>query len=286
MFKRATIAKFEWANPPDDLTELDIESIILRSNGNFAVTFDGDRHDNEGEFWREYSTLQFTKKYGVPTKITQTFWRGGTRISSAFCLFRRIINFATEPTPILSYMRWYSELIKKINHALTQHVTASELIAKISTSSSEEKRELENLFKGYEGIKITQRKGSIRDNITGGVEFTEFEITPRLAELEQLKRDLENDCFLRCGVDNGLDKTHITNANLKDSEQAVDLINSYELKLREDFAERYNVFARRPPNKLLMPTIHTISRKNSIRSDSDSDAQELTQSEESSNDNE
>lgn len=286
MFRRAALAKFEWANPPDDLNEVDIESIILRSNGNFAVTFDGDRHDDEGEFWREFSTLQFTKKYGVPTKITQTFWRGGTRISSAFCLFRRIINFAIEPTPILSYMRWYSELIKKINHALTQHVTASELIAKISTSSSEEKKELEKLFKGYTGIKIVQRKGSITDSITGGVEFTQFEITPRLAELEQLKRDLENDCFLRCGVDNGLDKTHITNANLKDSEQAVDLINSYELKIREDFAERYNAFARRPPNKLLTPTIHTISRKNSIRSDTDSDAQEQIEIEVQKNDNE
>lgn len=286
MFRRAALAKFEWANPPDDLNEVDIESIILRSNGNFAVTFDGDRHDDEGEFWREFSTLQFTKKYGVPTKITQTFWRGGTRISSAFCLFRRIINFAIEPTPILSYMKWYSELIKKINHALTQHVTASELIAKISTSSSEEKKELEKLFKGYTGIKIVQRKGSITDTITGGVEFTQFEITPRLAELEQLKRDLENDCFLRCGVDNGLDKTHITNANLKDSEQAVDLINSYELKIREDFAERYNVFARRPPNKLLTPTIHTISRKNSIRSDTDSDAQEQIEIEVQKNDNE
>lgn len=286
MFRRATMAKFEWANPPEDLTELDIESLILRSNSDFAVTFDGDRHDNEGEFWREFSTLKFTKKYGVPTKITQTFWRGGTRVSSNFCLFRRIINFETEPTPILSYMRWYSEIIKKINHALTQHVTASELIAKISTSSSEEKKELEKLFKGYEGIKIIQRKSSIKDNITGGVEFTQFEITPRLAELEQLKRDLENDCFLRCGIDNGLDKTHITNANLKDSEQAVDLINSYELKLREDFAKRYNIFARRPSTKLLTPTIHTISRNNSIRSDTDNDAQQQIENEVQSNDNE
>lgn len=282
MFKRATKAKFEWANPPEDLTELDIESIILRSNGEFAVSFDGNGNDNEGEFWSEYSALTFSRKYGIPTKITQTFWRGGTRVTSNFCLFRRIVDPVTEPTPILSYMRWYSELIKKINHALTQHVTASELIAKISTSSKEEKAQLDKLFKGYTGIKIVQRKGSITDSITGGVEFTQFEITPRLAELEQLKRDLENDCFLRCGIDNGLDKSHITNANLKDSEQAVDLINSYELKLREDFARRYNEFARRAPNNLLTPTIHAISATNSIRSDSSDERGAIEQIEEES----
>ena len=42
----------------------------------------------------------------------------------------------------------------------------------------------------------------------------QFEIIPRLKELEDLKHEIEKDLFLRLGIAYGTDKTHITNINL------------------------------------------------------------------------
>ena len=56
----------------------------------------------------------------------------------------------------------------------------------------------------------------------------------------------------------GTDKTHMTDSNLRDSEQAIDLINAYELKLRKDFTSRYNAWKG---SEALSVEIHNITQK-------------------------
>jgi len=85
---------------------------------------------------------------------------------------------------------------------------------------------------------------------------------PRLKELEDLKHEIEKDLFLRLGINYGTDKTHITNINLEDSEQVLDLVNSYELKLRQDFCKRYNAWKGAD---VLKVKIHNITKENSIQ---------------------
>lgn len=277
MFIKCATAKFEWTGQPKELTDIFIENLLLHSNTyNFAVcdfvSTQKDSKDANGEFWGYFNVLERFPKYGIPKKIQMTNYRGESYSTESFVLFN---NFKYMATLNSSYINYYSQMIAQINKALNQHITASELIATIYAASSAEKKEIEKLFKDFHGVKIVEHSTKLLD---GGkkADIVQFEIQPRLQELEQLKRDIETDLFLRIGIDNGTDKTHITDTNLKDSEQAIDLINSYELKLREDFCKRYNEW-RKGSN--LSVKIHNITANNSIQTggdNSDNGANETT----------
>lgn len=262
MFNKCTISKFEWGGYPSELSEMFIENLILNSSTeNFAVCDFQSKGTDEranGEFWGYFDVLERHPKYGRPTKIFVTNALGETFTTSDFVLFN---DYKNNTTPNAKYIAYYKNVIKKINHAIEQHIAASGLVANIYAASKPEKDELEKLYKDFDGVKVVKHDTTMLD---GGKKFdiVQFDIEPRLAELEQLKHDMENDLFLRLGVDNGVDKTHITNANLKDSEQARDLINAYELKRREDFCRRYNEWRG---NGRLTVKIHAITDMNSIQ---------------------
>lgn len=262
MFIKCALAKFEWTGQPDEITDVFIENLLLNSSDyNFAVcnfkTMGKDK-TADGEFWSYYNVLERAPKYGTPRKIQVTNYQGESYTPDSFVLFNNYRNTATLNS---SYINYYSQMIAQINRALNQHITASELIATIYAASANEKKELENLFNGFNGVKVVKHDTTMLD---GGkkADIVQFEIEPRLQELEQLKHEIEKDLFLRLGIDYGTDKTHITNANLKDSEQPIDLINAYELKLREDFCKRYNAWKS---GGSLSVKIHNITSDNSIQ---------------------
>lgn len=261
MFKKCVLSKFEWSGYPSELNDTFIERLILGSTtSNFAVVnFESQKNDPDanGEFWGYFQVLSKRAKYGRPKTIQVTNAQGETFTTDDFILFD---EYKTLPTTDAAYIAYYTDRIKRINHAIDQHIAASELIANIYAASKAEKDELIKLYKGFDGIKVVKHDTTMID---GGkkVDIVQFDIEPRLAELEQLKHDAENDLFLRIGVDNGVDKTHITNANLKDSEQAIDLINAYELKRRENFCRRYNAWKK---GANLTVKIHAITDANSI----------------------
>ena len=260
MFIKCALAKFEWSGQPDELPDLFIENLLLHSSSyNFAVcNFTGSRDKNaNGEFWGYYSILEYEPKYKRAKKIQVSNGMGETFATTDFVLFNNYKNTATLNS---SYINYYSQMIKQINTAINQHITASQLVATIYTANEKETAEVKKLFENFTGVKVVQ----YNNKFEGGkkADIVQFEIEPRLKELEDLKHDIERDCFLRLGIDMGTDKTHITDTNLKDSEQPIALINSYELKLREDFCKRYNAWKGA---EVLSVKIHNINKDNSIQ---------------------
>lgn len=261
MFTKCALAKYEWEGQPDDIPETFIEQLILQSNSyNFCVCNFPRQEGNEaaeGEFWGYFSVLEREPKYGKPKTISVTNYAGTTISTSDFVLFNNFKNITTLP---IKYISYYSMLIAQINKALHQHIYASQLIATIYAAGKTEADEIRKIFKDFDGIKVIKSDTSLIDG-DKKANIVQFELTPRTEELEKLKQELQKDLFLRLGINFGTDKTHVTNANIEDSEEPRDLINSYELKLRKDFCKRYNTWKK---NANLRVKIHTITAENSI----------------------
>ena len=261
MFIKCALAKFEWGGQPEELPDLFIENLLLHSSSyNFAVVNIKGMKDERanGEFWGYYNILEYEPKYRRAAKIQVFTANGQGYATNDFVLFNSFKNTATLNS---SYINYYSQIIQQINTALQQHIIASQLIATIYAASAKEKAEIEKLFENFNGVKVVKHDTTMLD---GGkkADIVQFEIVPRLKELEDLKHDIEKDLFLRLGIAYGTDKTHITDLNIADSEQALDLINSYELKLRKDFCKRYNAWK---DNGNLSVKIHNINKDNSIQ---------------------
>lgn len=260
MFKRSILSKFEWENLPEPLNELFVENLIYSTDTqNFAVVRRGGFRD----FWGGFFVQTRETDYGIPTSIICNTFRG-TQISAQsddFILFNPY-NYGT--TPLYLYVKAYTAMIASINTALKQHIAATQLIAHIYASTQSEREKLEKIYKNIPGVKIVDiaLDGMLNDQ---KLNFIQFDVTPRSKELEDLKHELETDLFMRCGISNGIELTHITDSNLKDSEQARDLFNAYELKLRENFCNRYNEWKK--PDKPLKVKIHTITHQNAIEKD-------------------
>lgn len=257
MFKRAILSKFEWENLPKPLNELFVENLIYDSSTeNFAVTYKDSK-----EVWGLFSVTQRTAPYGIPTQIVQNVYNKGsiTADEADFILFNPF-NFDMTATAI--YVRAYEAIIKSINKALKQHIAASTLVANVYAQGQAELNALKKIYQDFPGIKVLES----REIITADdpkMRIVQFEYTPRFKDLEDLKHEIEDDLFMRAGIASGVEITHITDSNLKDSEQARDLVNAYNLKLREDFARRYNEW--RKPDKPLRVRIHEINRDNTIK---------------------
>ena len=265
MFIKCILSKFEWSGQPDELPDLFIENLLLHSsNYNFAVT--NFNNDKDNEFWSYYTVLDYEPKYKRPKKIQVFNAIGNGFATNDFVLFN---DFSEKTTLNSNYINYYSQMIRQINHALQQHITASQLVATIYASNSKEAIALKKMFENFDGVKIVEHSTTMLD---GGkkADIVQFDIEPRLNELEKLKHDLEKDLFLRLGIDNGIDKTHITNINLEDSEQVIDLINNYELKLRKEFCKKYNKWKE---GSVLDVKIHSITDDNTIHSNNSKEAE-------------
>lgn len=273
MFKKVYASKFEWNGLPDGLTSLFVEDLILSSpNENFAVVVypasDKIRPDSVGEFWGKFSKLAWDAKYGRAKRVFVTNYMGDSLETNDFVLFDNFANVYKEaPTPSIAYIRAYSAIMERINKALIQHIDATKLIANVYASTQQEEKELKAAFSEYKGVIVTK---SDADALFDGnkMRLVQFQIDAKFADLEELKRKMQEDCFLRLGVNTGTDKTHLTNYNIQDSEEIRDLINAYELKRREDFCERYNAWGK--GENVLSVKIHTISTENAISGSADS----------------
>lgn len=273
MFKKVYASKFEWSGLPDGLTSLFVEDLILSSpNENFAVVVypasDKIRPDSVGEFWGKFSKLAWDAKYGRAKRVFVTNYMGDSLETNDFVLFDNFANVYKEaPTPSITYIRAYSAIMERINKALIQHIDATKLIANVYASTPQEEKELKAAFSDYKGVIVTK---SDADALFDGnkMRLVQFQIDAKFADLEELKRKMQEDCFLRLGVNTGIDKTHLTNYNIQDSEEIRDLINAYELKRREDFCERYNAWGK--GENVLSVKIHTINTENAISGSADS----------------
>ena len=278
MFTRAYKAKFEWTGLPDGLTSLFVEDLILSSsNENFAVAIfdrDGIPEAARGEFWGAPTKIYYEQKYGRARRVQMVQYMGTAQIFDAkdvvmFDDFATV--YKTPPTPSRTYIRAYTAMLGEINKAINQHVKARTLVATIYADSQEEYKELSKLFERYDGVKVVKNTA---DKLFDGkkVNFLQFEVDAHYTDLAALKRSMEEDCFLRIGINRGVEKSHLTNYNIKDTEEAKDLINAYELKKREDFCRRYNEWGR--GQRKLSVKIHTITADNSLsRSDAQDDAE-------------
>lgn len=275
MFKKVYASKFEWSGLPDGLTSLFVEDLILSSpNENFAVVVypasDKIRPDSVGEFWGKFSKLAWDAKYGRAKRVFVTNYMGDSLETNDFVLFDNFANVYKEaPTPSITYIRAYSAIMERINKALIQHIDATKLIANVYASTPQEEKELKAAFSDYKGVIVTK---SDADALFDGnkMRLVQFQIDAKFADLEELKRKMQEDCFLRLGVNTGTDKTHLTNYNIQDSEEIRDLINAYELKRREDFCKRYNAWGK--GENVLSVKIHTINAENAISGSADSAA--------------
>lgn len=268
MFERAYKAKFEWSGLPDGLTSIFVEDLILSSpNENFAVAIfnrDGIPEAARGEFWGAPTKIYYEQKYGRARRVQMVQYMGTTQIFDAkdvvmFDDFATV--YRTPPTPSKTYIKAYTAMLAEINKAISQHVKARTLTAAIYADTQEEYKELSKLFERYDGVKVVKNTA---DKLFDGkkVNFLQFEVDAHYTDLAALKRNMEEDCFLRIGINRGIDKTHLTNYNIKDSEEAKDLINAYELKKREDFCRRYNEWGRGAHR--LSVKIHNITADNSL----------------------
>ena len=273
MFKKVYASKFEWNGLPDGLTSLFVEDLILSSpNENFAVVVypasDKIRPDSVGEYWGKFSKLTWDAKYGRAKRVFVTNYMGDSLETNDFVLFDNFANVYKEaPTPSIAYIRAYSAIMERINKALIQHIDATKLIANVYASTPQEEKELKAAFSEYKGVIVTK---SDADALFDGnkMRLVQFQIDAKFADLEELKRKMQEDCFLRLGVNTGTDKTHLTNYNIQDSEEIRDLINAYELKRRENFCERYNAWGK--GENVLSVKIHTINTENAISGSADS----------------
>lgn len=259
MFKKALLAKFEWDGLLAPLNSLFVENLIYDSSDrNFVVV----ERPNGKEFWGMFTVLEREGDYGIPTKIQYTTANGSTRSTDDFVLFSNFKSFVKSDRLIVEA---HTQIIVEINKALKQHIRASQLIANIYAKSKTEADELAKLYKDFSGIKVLKRARPNMADMDSGAEIVQFEITPRTEELENLKHEIEKDLFLRLGIYTGVDKTHITDHNVEDCEQVEDLLNAYELKLRQDFCERYNKW-REAHNisRRLTVKIHAVTAENSI----------------------
>lgn len=259
MFIKSTLAKFEWAGFPPELNSIFIERLLLESSSyNFAVVNVNGKSDEEnGEFWGYFNILEYESKYRRPKKIQVVLGNGGTFATNDFVLFN---DFRNNGTLNSSYISFYSQMIKQINKALQQHITASQLVATIYCSSAEEETEARKMFENYNGVKIL--KFSEGELFNGNrANFVQFEVQPRLIELETLKHELERDLFMRLGITSGVNKTHLTEQNTLSNEESIDLMNAYELDLRKDFVKRYNA---KMGGSTLSVEIRKITKENSI----------------------
>lgn len=265
MFIKSVLAKFEWSGQPEELPDLFIENLLLHNTDyNFAIVNFKSRDPKNiaanGEFWSgNFTVLEYEPKYKRPKRIQVINGMGETFATDDFILFNNFKNTATLNS---SYINYYSQMIKQINAAIEQHITASQLVATIYASNQKEKADLERLFSDFNGVKIYENKSNMPDFSDGKkINIVQFEIEPRLKELEDLKHDIEKDLFLRLAIDYGTDKTHITNLNIEDSEQVIDLINAYENKLRQNFCKRYNKWKE---GANLTCKIHEINASNTV----------------------
>lgn len=259
MFIKSVLSKFIWNGLPDELNSIFVEQLLLSSSSyNFAVVdISGKENEQEnGEFWGYYNILEFEPKYRRAKKIQVMLGNGGTYTTDDFVLFN---NFKNSGTLNSSYISYYSQMIRQINKALSQHITASQLVATIYCSTPKEEADARKMFEKYEGVKILRFSD---DAIYKGktADFVQFEIQPRLAELENLKHEIERDLLARVGITSGINKTHLTTADTINNDESTDLLNAFELDLRKDFAKRYNNWK----NGSLSVEIRKITRENSI----------------------
>lgn len=259
MFIKSTLAKFEWNGHPKELSSIFIEQLLLGSSSyNFAVTnIDGNSEDENGEFWSYFNILEYEPKYRRAKKIQVMLANGQTYATEDFVLFN---NFRNNGTLNSSYISFYCQMIRQINKALSQHIMASQLVATIYCSTPKEEADAKKMFEDYDGIKIL--KFSDTAHLDGKrSDFVQFEIEPRLAELENLKHELERDLLARLGITSGINKTHLTTQDTLNNEESIDLLNAYELDLRIDFVKRYNAWKG---SDILSVAIRKITRENSI----------------------
>ena len=259
MFIKSTLAKFVWQGLPEELNSIFVEQLLLASSSyNFAVVNVSKKEDeNEnGEFWGYYNILEYEPKYRRAKKIQVMLANGGTFATDDFVLFN---NFKNNGTLNSSYISYYSQMIRQINKALGQHITASQLVATIYCSSPKEEADAKKMFENYEGVKVLKHNDTA---VYSGkrAEFVQFEIQPRLAELENLKHEIEKDLFSRLGITSSSNKTHMSEKDTMNNDESADLVNAFELDLREDFAKRYNKWK----NGSLSVEIRKITRDNSI----------------------
>lgn len=262
MFKKALFAKFEYEGLPKPLTDISVENLLFKNEQKIAVTMWGSH-----EFWSEYTADGvYDELYGTPTSIIVSAFKGGQKSTTDFVLFRDMSLDGMTSDKL--YVKAYSNLLNLINHALRQHVRATELVATVYAASAEEAKKLKNIYADFSGVKIVQSQLNNPLEFGHKVDIVQFTVTPRGAELEQLKHDVCNDLFLRLGVYTGLEKTHVTNDNLHNSEQVIDLINAFELKSREDFCRRVTEWRCAHGNDTpLRVKIHEITTANTVDKD-------------------
>lgn len=261
MFKKATLAKFEWAGLPDRLTELFVENLIFESSTeNFVVTY---VPNTDKEYWSVFNVLEDREEpYGFATQVQVTTARGNTYSTKDFVLFSEFKQFTT---PLSLYVRAHTAIIQNINLALIQHIDASKLVAHVYANSKDEADELTKLYADFAGIKVLKQPKTKFDDMRRGVDFVQFEITPRTEELENLKHEIENDLWRRLAIYTGVELSHVTDHNIKDCEQAHDLMNAYELKRREDFCKRYNAWLHKHGDtRTLSVKIHAVTSENTV----------------------
>lgn len=274
MFKKATLAKFDWSGLPEPITDLFVENLIYQSSDrNFAVAWVKlAGAESPSELWSLYDVVTRREKlYGIPTEIQVYAAQGVPITTTDFVLYSNFKSYVNSDAWIVQS---HETMLRNINRALAQHVKASELVANFYVNSDAEAKSLEKLYGGFNGIKILKRKKMLED--LNPVELVQFQITPRTEELHKLKVDIQNDCFLRLGIYTGTDKTHITDHNVEDCEQVEDLLNAYDKKLHDDFCMRYNrwIKAHGINDRVLSARLHRVTAQNSITTDETSGGRE------------
>lgn len=264
-FQKGLFSKFEWENLPPEIDDLYVEHLIYSSgsDNNFAVV-----ERAGGELWNEFAASQYDwhGNYRFPVEIIIQTLGNQPFTTKDFCLYSNFASFVDGSD--LAVIRAHEALIKKINKALAQHIDSAQLVAQINAKSSAEAEALKKLYSDFDGVKILNPRKAVLE-YSSGVEFVQFQIDSRGKELEELKHEIENDLWLRLGISTKTELTHITNENLRDSEQAIDLINAYELKRRQNFCKRLNEWRKKHGSELgeCSVKIHEITRENSVTKD-------------------
>lgn len=126
---------------------------------------------------------------------------------------------------------------------MKQRLKGAELLLSIQARSYEEKKELDKLFTGFDGVKINTIKipNSEIEVERQPADITQYDISMSDTEsLTRIKQAVEAEMFSRFGIYDGTSKTHMTDSNNRNLSMSDSIVLDFELQARQDFADKVN----------------------------------------------
>jgi len=257
MFKKAYLAKLEFVLP--DIDELTFSLLLYDNKGSIGVC-----KDDDGKFfYAAYTEILPEPRYNRPSEVQFRFADGSA-------IFNRTVgkdcvlfdaHFDLDFDDASESIDLYYKLLRAVNEATASQIDGTKLTATITADTPAQMNEYQKLV---DGLPIQILKTYRNNSDERKIEITQFDVVFKGNDLFDLKDKIENNLCKRLGIQDGIDKTHLIHQDILNSEQAIDLFNSFEMKMGKMFCDEFNrIFKPDTPAKV---SIHEITKEDTIMS--------------------